>query len=112
MANFWTTFFLDSLFSLVVLEETELHQQKVIKADHVIDLVSGEDQHKPREELPEAEAALEPVPDGNSPDPQDHENAEDDEHPADDPGAGKQLFFVGKKHLRTSLGAEEKCSFF
>ena len=39
-----------------------MDQQKVIKADHLVNLVDGEDQHKPCKKLPKTETAPEVVP--------------------------------------------------
>ena len=63
-------------FREIMLKELEFHQQEVIKANHVIDLVNGKYCHKTQKELPEIKTASEAVPYRNDPDSRDHQKAE------------------------------------
>ena len=82
-----------------MLEEFELHQQEIIKADHIINFIDGEYEHKPQEKLPKGKPALEAIPDRDHANAQYHENAEHHECPPDGSRAIKQFIFSWPDHL-------------
>ena len=87
-----------------MLEEMEFQKQKVVDEDHVANLINGEDQHEPQEELPECKAASESVPDGDHTHPEDHQNADDKQCPSDCPGTVEEfVFFLGDHFPRYEM---------
>ena len=73
-----------------------------------IDLVNGENNHKPQEKLPESEPASETVPDRNHTDAQNHENSKGYERPTDDPCAIEQFLFPWLDHSLCLLWSRSK----
>ena len=81
------------------MKEFELHQQKIIETDHVVNFVDGEYEHKPKKKLREGKLTSKTIPNRDHTNTQYHENAEHHECPSDDPRIVKQFFFSWQDHL-------------
>ena len=77
----------------------KLHQQEVVEADHVVQLIYGKYRHKSCEELPECKIVSKSIPDRDHPYSQDHKNAEHHKCPSDGSCPVEQFVISLKKYF-------------